>query len=825
MDLKTIQMLFYSLSVFISDAAEPWQLGSRELLTLIGLIASSSKSSLSPSFSASSSSPATSFFATCLSPLTKPLAPPLLSSLPSSPFSSLSRKSPPRQKDDVAGEVPVAFVVRSNGLELTEDAVKEFIAKQVVFYKKLHKVYFVHAIPKSHSGKILRKDLRAKLAISFQPLWVCLGLFLVTCDASALSEVSALYAFKETINEDPLMALSNWNKVDADPCDWSGISCSVPRDHVLKLNITWSSLKGFLSPKLGELSSLQELILHGNNLIGSIPKEIGMLKYLKVLDLGNNQLSGNLQSNGLTGKLPSELGNLKYLEELRLDRNKLQGNVPATNSSDFTSSMRGMYTSSENTTGFCRSSQLKFADFSFNFFVGSIPKCLDYLPSQAFKGTAFKTKIPNNALLHDVVCSMYNMIILGALSEAPPATSHSGVNQNHWHGQDGIMNEEAPKPASASKPAWLLALEIVTGTMVGSLFIVGLLAALQRCKSKTSIIIPWKKSSSDKDHMTIYIDSEMLKDVSRFSRQGLEIACEDFSNIIGSSPDSLVYKGTMKGGPEIAVISLCIKEEHWTGYLELYYQREVADLARLNHENTGKLLGYCRESKPFTRMLVFEYASNGTLYEHLHYGEGCQLSWTRRMKIIIGIAQGLKYLHTELDPPFTISELNSSAVYLTEDFSPKLVDFESWKSILSRSEKNSGSIGNEGAICVLPNSLEARHLDVQGNVYAFGILLLEIVSGRPPYCKDKGCLLDWAKEFLELPEVMPYVVDPELKHFRYDELQVICEVVSLCIHPDPMKAVSMQELCTVLESRIDTSVSAELQASSLAWAELALSSN
>ncbi|CAL5394064.1 unnamed protein product [Camellia sinensis] len=75
-------------------------------------------------------------------------------------------QSIPQQKDDVAGEVPVAFVVRSNGLELTEDAVKEFIAKQVVFYKKLHKVYFVHAIPKSPSGKILRKDLRAKLAMS-----------------------------------------------------------------------------------------------------------------------------------------------------------------------------------------------------------------------------------------------------------------------------------------------------------------------------------------------------------------------------------------------------------------------------------------------------------------------------------------------------------------------------------------------------------------------------------------------------------------------------------------------------------------------------------
>lgn len=119
-------------------------------------------------------------------------------------------------------------------------------------------------------------------------------------------------------------------------------------------------------------------------------------------------------------------------------------------------------------------------------------------------------------------------------------------------------------------------------------------------------------------------------------------------------------------------------------------------MARLNHENVGKLLGYCRENKPFTRMLVFEYASNGTLYEHLHCksqsisgkivlycnsslsfrfvtdGEGCQFSWTRRMKIIIGIAKGMKYLHKEIGPPFTISELSSSSIYLTDDFSPKV---------------------------------------------------------------------------------------------------------------------------------------------------------
>ncbi|KAF7001226.1 hypothetical protein CFC21_016939 [Triticum aestivum] len=95
------------------------------------------------------------------------------------------------------------------------------------------------------------------------------------------------------------------------------------------------------------------------------------------------------------------------------------------------------------------------------------------------------------------------------------------------------------------------------------------------------------------------------------------------------------------------------------------------DLARLSHENIAKFLGYCRESDPFSRMLLFEYASNGTLYEHLHHGEEAQFSLLKRMKIAISIAQGLRYLHTESQPPFAISELNSNSVYVIEDSTPK----------------------------------------------------------------------------------------------------------------------------------------------------------
>ncbi|KAJ9549888.1 hypothetical protein OSB04_022431 [Centaurea solstitialis] len=637
-----------------------------------------------------------------------------------------------------------------------------------------------------------------KRLIQFQLICVTLGFFLATSEAVLPNEVHALRAFKEAIFDDPFLILSNWNGLDSDPCNWTGVFCS--GDHVTKV------------------------ILHGNNLIGPIPKEIGLLKRLKILDLGMNQLSGpipheigglvsvvkiNLQSNGLTGRLPPELGNLKNLQELRLNRNKLQGTVPGANATDFASSMRGMYASNTSALGFCRASPLKVADFSFNFLEGSIPKCLEYLPRSSFQGNCIRYK--------DIKARDPAQCV----NIASPAKPQKQGEVKHQPAEDKNRKPDL----RGSKPVWILALEVVTGVMVGSIFLAAIVVAAHRCKVRPQIVIPWKKSVSDKDHTAIFIDFDLLKDVTRYSRQELEVACEDFSNIIGSSADSVVYKGTLKGGPEIAVISLCNRDENWTGYLELYFQKEVADLARLNHENIGKLLGYCIESSPLTRMLVFEYASNGTLSEHLHCEEGCQLSWTRRMTIVIGIAKGLKYLHTEIEPPFTISELNSSAIYLTEDFSPKLVDFESWKTILTRSGNSSRCISNEGAaMCIPSGSLEERHLDINGNIYGFGVLLLEIVSGRLPVGKEKGVLVNWAKDYLEEPEKAVSIVDPALKHFREEDLEAIREVVGICFGLRPRDNVNMEELCTILESKLDTSGTTELKASSLAWAELALSS-
>lgn len=631
--------------------------------------------------------------------------------------------------------------------------------------------------------------------------------------------MSALMAFKRAIIEDPHSVLSDWTDADGNACDWRGVICSAPQGSVISLKLSNSSLKGFIAPELGRLSFLQELYLDHNLLFGTIPKLIGSLKNLRVLDLSVNRLTGpipselgglssvsivNFHSNGLTGNIPSELGKLQNLVELRLDRNRLKGSIPGSNTASF-SPASNIGSTAHN--GLCPSSRLYVADFSYNFLVGKIPACLKYLPRSSFQGNCFQDEY--------------------SVQQRPLQICTSGST-----GQQGVVygsKHPGHKHEKMEQPIWLLVLEIATGVLLVVFVITGIVTASKSCKLKPSIrISSWNRSKSWSDEITVLIDSDMLKSLPKLSRQELEVACEDFSNIIGSTPETVVYKGTMKDGPEVSVISLCAFEGHWTSHHELFYQNKVIDLARLNHENIAKFLGYCRESDPFSRMLVFEYAPNGTLFEHLHYGEGGQFSWLRRMKIAIGIAQGLRYLHTELQPPFAISELNSNSVYVTEDFTPKLVDFECWKMMfsrhsISRDEKARGHLNSKSSFPGHGDSAADRQADdIQANTFAFGVILLEIISGRLPYCKDKGYLVDWASKYLQQAEEIGKLVDPELGSVRSEDLAVLCSVVSRCIDPDPSKRPSMQIITGVLENGIDLSAAAILKESSLAWAELAL---
>ncbi|KAI4318310.1 hypothetical protein L6164_026097 [Bauhinia variegata] len=135
--------------------------------------------------------------------------------------------------------------------------------------------------------------------------------------------------------------------------------------------------------------------------------------------------------------------------------------------------------------------------------------------------------------------------------------------------------------------------------------------------------------------------------------------------------DTTVYKGTLSSGAEIAVVvPTAMSPKNWSKYMESQFRKKIEALSRVNHKNFLNLIGFCKEKKPFTRM-VFEYAQNGTLFEHLHIKESEHLDWGMRMRIAMGIAFCLEHMH-QLTPPIAIRNLLSSSVYLTEDCAAKI---------------------------------------------------------------------------------------------------------------------------------------------------------
>ncbi|VVB16469.1 unnamed protein product [Arabis nemorensis] len=267
-------------------------------------------------------------------------------------------------------------------------------------------------------------------------------------------------------------------------------------------------------------------------------------------------------------------------------------------------------------------------------------------------------------------------------------------------------------------------------------------------------------------------------DVPRLQLSELQAACEDFSNIIGSFSDGNIYKGTLSTGAEIAVVSVAAgSRADWSTAMESQLLQKMHKLSKVDHKNFLNVIGYCRENEPFNRMLVFEYAPNGSLSEHLHSQHTEPLDWPTRLRITMGIAYCLEHMHN-LNPPILHTNLDSSSVYLSEDNAAKVSDFSVINSISPSKEGSSNK-----------NLLEPSLLDPHTNVFNFGAVVFEIISGKFP---DSDSL------FLE-PKPARDLVDPTLKTFQEDVVERLLEVVRQCMNPYSAQRPTMKEVVVKLK--------------------------
>ncbi|XP_027350742.1 receptor-like serine/threonine-protein kinase ALE2 isoform X1 [Abrus precatorius] len=289
--------------------------------------------------------------------------------------------------------------------------------------------------------------------------------------------------------------------------------------------------------------------------------------------------------------------------------------------------------------------------------------------------------------------------------------------------------------------------------------------------------------------------------VKTFSLSDLEKATDKFNSkrVLGEGGFGRVYRGTLDDGAEVAVKLLT--RDNQNGDRE--FIAEVEMLSRLHHRNLVKLIGICIEGR--RRCLVYELVHNGSVESHLHGVDKKKgtLDWEARMKIALGAARGLAYLHEDSNPRVIHRDFKASNVLLEDDFTPKVSDFGLAREATEGSNHISTRVmGTFGYVA--PEYAMTGHLLVKSDVYSYGVVLLELLTGRKPVDmsqpQGQENLVTWARPLLTSREGLEQLVDPSLAGgYNFDDMAKVAAIASMCVHPEVTQRPFMGEVVQALK--------------------------
>ncbi|KAF5811923.1 putative protein kinase RLK-Pelle-DLSV family [Helianthus annuus] len=298
------------------------------------------------------------------------------------------------------------------------------------------------------------------------------------------------------------------------------------------------------------------------------------------------------------------------------------------------------------------------------------------------------------------------------------------------------------------------------------------------------------------------LEGYSLDNVRNFSYKELRLATDNFdrSTKIGRGGFGVVYKGILKDGKQVAVKTLSAESKQ--GVRE--FLAEINAISNVRHQNLVELIGCCVEGTH--RILVYEFVENNSLDHALlrKKSNTIELDWEQRSKIMIGTARGLAYLHEELDPHIVHRDIKASNILLDKDFTPKIGDFGLARlfpdSITHISTKLAGTTGY-----LAPEYVLGGRLTLKADVYSFGVLMLETISGRSSSLSTWGIsqkvLLEWAWELYEEGRLLE-LVDPDLKTYPEDDVIKYIKVAFFCTQATANRRPLMSQVVDMLSRNI-----------------------
>ncbi|XP_071731952.1 probable serine/threonine-protein kinase PBL12 [Rutidosis leptorrhynchoides] len=282
----------------------------------------------------------------------------------------------------------------------------------------------------------------------------------------------------------------------------------------------------------------------------------------------------------------------------------------------------------------------------------------------------------------------------------------------------------------------------------------------------------------------------------------------DSSNFLGEGGFGPVHKGfiddKMRPGLEAQPVAVKLLDlDGGQGHNE--WLAEVTFLGQLRHPHLVKLIGYCCEDR--NRLLVYEYMARGNLESQLFRRYSISLPWLTRIKIALGAAKGLAFLHGE-DKPVIYRDFKTSNILLASDYTAKLSDFGLAKDGPEGDETHVSTrvMGTHGYAA--PEYIMTGHLTTMSDVYSFGVVLLELLTGRRSMDKKRPnreqCLVEWARPLIKDPNNLDRIMDPKLDgHYPIQGAKRAATLASRCLSHHPKCRPAMSEVVKTLEQVLE----------------------